>query len=114
MRGATAKSFSDALAVERLRNRRLVNFIRVLGVTLFFGLVVYAQVLKPAAAASRYTELLAAYWLASLALLAGGHYSDKVTQLSGLAIRARDATRADVSDGVFFVEKYIHKYIIQP
>lgn len=87
---ATTETFSKALAVERLRNGCLVKLLRLLGVTLFFGLVLYQEVLKRPAHNSRYPELLAVYWLLSIAFFASGYVSDRLTQLSSLAIPVLD------------------------
>ena len=67
-----------------------MKLLRLLGVTLFFGLVLYEEVLKRAGHNGGYAELLAGYWLLSIAIFAGGCVSDRLTQLSSLAIPVLD------------------------
>jgi len=101
---APTDGFDKALSAERLRNGRLLNLLRLLGVSLFLALVLREEFLKQAAVDKRYPELLTGYWLFSLALFVVGYVSDRMTRLGSLAIALVDVPL------VFLIQlEYLHR-----
>ena len=80
------QGLARALAVERLRNERLLSLLRLIGVTLFLVIVIWQEVLKPTPRERSYPGLLAGYWVLSVALFASGCLSARLTRLSSLAV----------------------------
>lgn len=76
----------QALAIERLRNARQLNAVRLIGVTLFL-LLHLAWDARPDPNSERAVHgILALYWLLSLGLFLGGRRWDVVARLSSLAV----------------------------
>jgi adenylate cyclase len=84
--GPADAAFHRALTAERVRSARIANWLRVTGVSTFFGLALVMGVgLGDPLWANNWT-LFTAYWVASVAILLLGHRSEVAAHLSALAI----------------------------
>src|SRR5262249_31426126 len=81
-----AQGVARALAQERLRSARLLNLLRLVGVSLFLAILICQVCAAHPHADLRAVRLLAGFWLVSIALAAGGHFSDRLARVGSLAI----------------------------
>jgi adenylate cyclase len=90
-REAAAWIFRDALAAERLRNARLFNLLRFVGVSAFYALALFAAfVLRDPSWRHNNWTLFAAYWPAAGAIFWFGGRSETVARIAALGIPLLD------------------------